>query len=287
MNELGKIAIISHDAGGAEILSSLVRRQNLQCAFVLDGPARKIFERKLGPLETITLEKAIQLADTVLCGTGWQSNLEFDAMKLARVMGKHSIAFLDHWINFRERFERSGETCIPDEIWVGDELALVMAKSIFPDMHIRLMENPYFQDIGEEFSLLEHQKKESLSVLYVCEPIRDPEAGYSEMDALRYFLSNISVLGDIQNILIRPHPSEEAGKYDWAKQEFALPIKIGGTQTLFEEIAKSDVVAGCQSMAMVVGLIARKRVISSNPPGGAPCVLPHKEIEHFRNILEA
>ncbi|MBT6671689.1 MAG: hypothetical protein HOB13_03115, partial [Lentimicrobiaceae bacterium] len=45
------IGIISHDAGGAEILSSYVLHQkNLKFSYALEGPAINIFEQKLGSL---------------------------------------------------------------------------------------------------------------------------------------------------------------------------------------------------------------------------------------------
>jgi hypothetical protein len=89
----------------------------------------------------------------------------------------------------------------------------------------------------------------------------------------------------VERIFIRPHPSEPAAKYDWAATEFALPIERGGASTLLAEIASADVVVGCESMALVVGLVAGKRVISSVPPGGRPCALPQPEIESLQGLL--
>lgn len=293
------IAVIAHDAGGAEILSSYIRRQGLDCCFVLEGPARKIFERKLGLIETHPLEEAIHRSSSILCGTSWQSDIEFNAIKLARLLGKPSVAYLDHWVNYRNRFVRSGETILPDEIWVGDAMAEVMAKKIFPSVTVKLVDNPYLQDIRQELAAIQSLRSSSpdaISVLYVCEPISEHALmrhgnarfwGYVEEEALRYFLSNISALGKpIERIRIRPHPSERAGKYSWVQAEFDLPIEIGVARTLLEEIAESDIVVGCESMAMVVALVAGKKVVSCIPPDGRACVLPHTEIVRLQDILE-
>ena len=48
---------------------------------------------------------------------------------------------------------------------------------------------------------------------------------------------------------------------------------------------EADVVVGCASMAMVVGLLAKKRVICSIPPGGRMCALPQKGIEHLQVLV--
>jgi hypothetical protein len=292
------ITVVSHDAGGAEILSSYVRQSGLDCHYVLEGPARKIFERKLGSIEMSSLEQAIRQSASILCGTSWQSDIEINAIKLARSLGKRSIAFLDHWVNYRDRFIRSGEIFLPDEIWVGDVMAESMAKEIFPHLPVTVVDDPYVQDIRRELTAIQTHRlplHDSITILYVCEPVSAHALlqhgnahfwGYVEEEALRYFLSNASALGKpIERILIRPHPSERAEKYSWAQHEFELPIELGGLRTLLEEIVDSDFVVGCESMAMVVGLYAGKNVFSCIPPGGRTCVLPHTEIISFQDIL--
>ena len=292
------IAVISHDAGGAENLSSYIRQQAIDCYFVLAGPAQKIFERKLGSVKIGQLDEAIKNSDWILCGTGWQTDLEFNAIKLARSLGKRSVAFLDHWVNYKERFTRDEETCLPDEIWVGDVYAETLAKKIFPTILVKLVPNPYFLDIKNELSQLETRQSfpgGKASILYVCEPVSehaklrygDPEYwGYTEESALRYFLTNINSLDiPLDRIIIRRHPSEVAGKYLWAQREFDLPIIQSDSGPLLNEVSESDIVVGCGSMAMVVGLLAGKEVISCIPPGGKPCVLPYQEIIRFEEIL--
>jgi hypothetical protein len=294
------MAVISHDAGGAEILSSYVRQEELPCLFSLTGPALKIFERKLGTLENLPMEVAINESSTILCGTSWQSDIEFRAIKYSRQLERKSTVFLDHWVNYKERFSRNGETCLPDEIWVGDSVAEMIAKKNFPGTKTLLVDNPYFSDIRREFSRHQErniEKDSAISILYICEPtsehalLRHGNAhfwGYTEEDALRYFISNLATFTQkIERIIIRPHPSERQGKYDWVRREYASLIEFGGVRTLFEEIAESDVIVGCESMAMVVGLLAGKKVISCIPPGGRDCLLPHPEIIKLHNILES
>ncbi len=53
------IAVISHDAGGAEILSSYVSRNKLRYKLILEGPAVTIFKRKIKNVETIELNEAL------------------------------------------------------------------------------------------------------------------------------------------------------------------------------------------------------------------------------------
>jgi hypothetical protein len=295
----GKIcAIVAHDAGGAEVVSSYVRRQNMRCIYSLEGPARKVFERKLGKVENLSLDDVIRQADWILCGTSWQSELEYEAIGLARTLGKGSVAFIDHWVNYRERFERNGEIRLPDELWVGDAISINMALKLFPSTPVYLVENPYFLDIRDEIKAIQKETKNvssGLRVLYVCEPIKEHALrqfgnerhwGYTEEDALRYFLNNIAALGKpVERIVIRQHPSESPNKYLWVKKEFNLPIAMGGNSGLVEQIVNSDVVVGCASMAMVVGVVAEKIVISSIPTGEGSRQLPLSEIKSLRVLI--
>ena len=70
------VAIVSHDAGGAEILSCWLSEQKEPYCLVLEGPAIKVFERNVGNIEITDLNEAISKSDWVLCGTSWQSSLE-------------------------------------------------------------------------------------------------------------------------------------------------------------------------------------------------------------------
>lgn len=139
------LVIVSHDAGGAEILSSWAVRQDEPFLLVLGGPALKVFERKLGKVEVLDLEQALEKADWVLTGTSWQSDMENDAIALARTLQKKSVYFLDHWVNYRQRFEVDGELQLPDEIWVGDKNAYRLAQEIFIGATVCLKANPYLE----------------------------------------------------------------------------------------------------------------------------------------------
>ncbi|MES2911971.1 MAG: hypothetical protein V4718_11315 [Pseudomonadota bacterium] len=286
------LALVSHDAGGAEILSSYIRQRGLPCLYVLEGPAVQVFGRKLGAIQTTPLAAAISQASSLLCGTSWQSDLEFNALGLAREAGKPSAAFLDHWVNYRERFTRGSDVRLPDEIWVGDSIARNIAAAVLPGVPVRLVDNPYFADLRAELGTLVRSHapaSDSLSVLYVCEPVREHmlrqfgnarHLGYVEEEALTHFLGHIHTLGKaVSRVVVRPHPSEARDKYDWAQAQCPVPLVRGGGQTLMQEIVDCDVVVGCESMAMVVALLAGKRVISCIPPGGRRCVLPYPEIE--------
>jgi hypothetical protein len=88
-------------------------------------------------------------------------------------------------------------------------------------------------------------------------------------------------------VIMRPHPSEPEGKYDWVHNVSSVPVRISSETSLLDDLAIGDVVIGCESMAMVIAVLAHKRVVCSIPPGGRPCALPYEEIESLQEIVRA
>lgn len=291
------VAVVSHDAGGAEILSSWLNRIDYSASVVAAGPAEVIFRRKCPQAEFLALDAALAKSTWVLCGTGWQSSFERQAIARGRALGKRTVAFLDHWVNYRERFDEAGLSVLPDEIWVGDVEAERIARDLFDATPVVLQPNPYVEDLLAEIARVQKVRSGSAAsrILYVCEPVADHALvqygnerhwGYTEHDALLFFLTNVAALGlNIDAIIIRPHPSEPRNKYQWAQDQIPLPVEFGGQHSLLDETLAADIVVGCESMAMVVGLLAGKRVISAIPPGGRFCQLPHREIEHMQQLV--
>lgn len=298
-----KIGIISHDAGGAEILSSWVKDNYNKYDFIffLDGPAKSIFEKNLKTnninKDNLCTNEFINLCDFLICGTSWQSNLEKNFIRACKIKRKKIISILDHWINYRERFILDGKIILPNEIWVTNDYAFEIADSVFRDVKVKQIKDHYSNILKKK--ILKYSKmnlsKETQKILYVCEPIREHAEiqygdenylGYTEESAVRYFLENLNLLDmTLKKILIRPHPSEQSIKYNWLIDEFQeLNIEISSKNELIEEILSSDAVIGCESMALVIGMLAEKRVISSIPPGGRECVLPHQSIEKLKDI---
>jgi hypothetical protein len=289
--------ILAHDAGGAEVLSSYVSRNPGNYIFCLKGPSEKIFRKKLGNIKNTILNSALEKCNELLCGTGWQTNFEYDAICKAKEIGVKSIAFLDHWVNYEERFVRNGVKVLPDELWVGDHYALEIANKTFgTSVVIKYVESPYFLDIKAELDAIQ-QPDNSDSILYVCEPIaahalkrygKEDYWGYTEFDALRFFLDNIkSIDEDVKKVIVRPHPSEDVHKYDKLLTGYKLNIVVSRENSLLTQVVNSKVIVGCQSMAMVVGVLAGKKVVSSIPVETVNYLLPYQEIESMVELIRS
>jgi hypothetical protein len=293
------LTVVSHDAGGAEVISSYIRMNKVNCKFVLDGPAVSIFKKKLGSIDIISIEQGLIECDELICGTSWQSNLEWLAIKLAREGGVQKISsFLDHWINYKDRFKYKGIENLPDNLIVGDEFAFRIAKDCFPKLNIKLIPNAYFIELRDKVIELSKRNpvktKKSKKILFVSENISDYSQryyghnnymGYTELEAIEYFISNLDYLGDISfPIYIRPHPSDKIEKYIPLTIKYPF-IKLSDKLDLLQAICEADIIMGCRSMALVVGILAGKRVISCIPNSGLKCDIPYSEIENLNQMV--
>jgi hypothetical protein len=292
------LGIVCHDAGGAEIVSSYVRLNNLEAKYCLEGPAIKVFERKLGGIKNKSLLDVIDSVDWLLCGTGWQSDLEWNAIQEAKRQKIKTVSFLEHWVNYLGRFNRNGIQILPDEIWVGDIYAQKIAKDTFPDTKVKLLENPYLAEIKILVDKVKPKEKKinQHTALFLCENISEHMLlhygdenylGYTEHDALQFFIDNMDRIDqNISAVIIRPHPSDKnpEEKYAWVKtylMQKSCNFQFSEEVSLIQDIIDCDIVVGAETMAMVVGLTSGKRVVSSIPKKGKKCVLPFSQIEHI------
>lgn len=289
MNSAGLVAVVAHDAGGAAILASYVAQEGVDALFVLAGPAEPIFRQRLGKIHVTPLSEALAACDWVLTGTGWQTDIEWQAIRQGRAAGKHVVTFLDHWVNYPARFARNGVTCYPDEIWVGDAYAAKLARKNLPGLTIRQVDNPYFSyfvsEVERKDMAASTERRHEKNILFVSENInRD---GFQQDDAIRYFMANLDSIGvDVGQILIRPHPSESAEKYYRVAREFSWDVRISDGASLEEEMALSDIVVGCTSMAMALAVMAGRRVVSCIPDEKIPLTLPFGQIERLSVNIE-
>ena len=293
MSSKKKVAIISNDAGGAEILSSWVKLNKdsfSSYSLSLEGPAKEIFKRKLGQISNVNLDRAIEDSDFILTGTSWSTDFEYKAIKISKKKKKFVVSFLDHWVNYKERFNRFGSE-FPDEIWVGDYEAFKLARIIFPKISVKKVDNPYWIEIAEEYNQFQ-QKTESkkVNILFASSNIDDikffqKDIYFSDYDILEIFLKGIGTIlpvGSIETITIKRHPSESSVKYnDFDCSIFPKKILITENRDNISLLKRHTHVAGFESMLLVIGNICGKKVINIDMNLSRLQNIPSKYIDYL------
>lgn len=297
MNSKKNFLVVSHDPGGAEYLSSYLLNKNINFAAILEGPAKNIFFKKFR--KKVKLRKntknVFKNIDQVITSTSWTSNLEKKIISKAKKNNIKVTSILDHWTNYRERFVYKKKNLIPETILVMDKYAEKLAKNEFPLVKIQKTKNYYLNDsiklIKKNFRI----KKDFH--LYLSEPIKNfnlsksnrKKFDYNEFDALRYFLNNFEkIYKTSKPICFRLHPSENKKKYlkILREENKNLNIFFSKGKNLEDDIARASTVFGCETMAMVLATMLKKKVISVIPKFSKQiCRLPFKKISYLRDLV--
>jgi len=280
------LAVVCYDAGAANLIFSWLKDWPGKLRPFMDGPAKKMWKLAFPsqPLES-NLKDVFQDAKALLTGTGWESNLEHDARVIAAERGVYSVATLDHWVNYSQRFERSGICQLPDKLWVADEYAESIARKTFPDVEVDSMPNLY---LIEQLNKIGNPPCLG-NMLYFLEPVRNDwgRGRPGEFQALDYTLENLRYISDYQNpkIILRLHPSESHDKYQEYLSRYNF-IRIDESPDVASAINNADIVLGVESFALTVALKAKRPVFSTLPPWAPPIRLPQQEIIQLRKLSE-
>ena len=144
-----KIAFVFSDPAGANsclALFEMYKLQNKQLPLLYSN--RSYFSSKYRSVVSNCIPdfKTLDI-DCVFTGTSHpdsSDSYEVNCIKQAKQNKIYVISFIDHWINFKLRFEGLVEEEMPDEIWVVDERARELAiKEQLPANKLVVHENPY------------------------------------------------------------------------------------------------------------------------------------------------
>ena len=272
--------IVSHDAGGAFLLSKWCRDWRARCNFkyCLKGPAIDIFNAVIPDIKMVD-EIPWERVNRVITSTGWQTDLEVSAIKEAKNKGVSVASYLDHWVNYQSRFEVDDKLYIPDELWLADKEAMVAAQKIFSvhSVEYRYVRNRHFSELR---SAILNSRLNKYAILICLEPIRN---GYSihqaYSDLISYLLMNYP---EGKNIIIRDHPSKSETFSHILFEGLSSKFKIKSSQSsLDQDMAQAEAVYGYQSSVLAYASMLNLPVFSFYPKDKYPIMLPHENIQYI------
>ncbi len=279
------VLIVSHDAGGANLLAHWCDKWKTRVKFIykVAGPALKIFNALNLVKTAIEQYPNPDSVGAVVTSTGWQSSIEYDAIRWAKQHNIQSASYLDHWVNFQDRFIRDGNTLYPDEIWAGDRDALNIAKAQFSSKNIkfRFMRNQYFCDLKRKIT--SHDSKAD-SILICLEPIRNGISYSQVYPRLAQYLSNSKY--KTNRVVIRDHPSGCDTGLEVLNNLLTPQFNvIISRQALWQDLACACAVVGYQSSVLAYACYLNITGISYYPVDKLEPILPHKDIEYFKHNM--
>ncbi|OGY90201.1 MAG: hypothetical protein A3B30_04435 [Candidatus Komeilibacteria bacterium RIFCSPLOWO2_01_FULL_52_15] len=299
--------VVCREAGGAELISEYIisHRENSNLVSFVSGPAKRIFASKKIPHHIVRpntgADRILDASDgtySLLVSVGWTSPFELRLLKKAKAAGVHSIVYIDHWINYRERFgypRTNWTSFLPNEIWVGDRFALKKAQREFPsDIPIRLIRNDYFGKIRKSFKKYERHRGKPKRILFLSEPLSGNVNSFgdksrvhcTEYDVLEDILKSIARQHKKPSVIIRFHPSESHNKYNEIIRQYADVIRIfkSSGRSIVHDLARSYLIIGMDSVALMIAKLCGKNVISYIPDRSYACTIPDPRIKKIKSF---
>ena len=274
------ICLVSHDVGGAELLSRWSRNNKKKFLYCIKGPAIKIFKRNIKNFKNTSIQNIKRKTTKIITSTSKESDHEIKYLKYGIEKKIKTISLLDHWVNYKSRFIRDKKMILPNELWVTDEFAYNIAKKNF-DLKISKKKNYYLEDFFKNYKK-EQADYENKFALYVSSTTKNLN---HDKKRLLYFLKFKDFFKKKNlKILIKLHPAESKKKYYWLKKNFSKDVLLDNKSDLKDLLLKSKYVIGCNSMAMVVALHLNKKVFNGFPPGEDKNQLPFKNIKKLKFI---
>jgi hypothetical protein len=294
INKHSSVLVVAYDAGGAEVIAAYVRTHKQAKYFIYAaGPARRIFRRNgLSTKRAPETRKAVRVlmqkhkdAKFALIGTGWMTRIEWNALLEAKRAGMRTTAFLDSWINFREVFgypKKNWRKNLPDEIWVGDNAGLMLAKRYFPHTHVRFEKNRYFADIISRYRIQERTVSRKERILFMS------AAGETSERICADFLTAMSHRGISRTVRVRLHPADAPARYKKIirRTSQGITVELSYGKTLVSDLLSADVVVGPETVALVPAFMLGLKTIRI-VPRGEKAFLPFQGIRKVKSAEDA
>lgn len=299
------VVVVCHDAGGAEIISSYVKKHHDSTSFYcyVAGPAVNIFKRKHVRHEILSGRYKIEALlgkhrriSYLLSGTSWSSTMERGFIKAAKKLRIKTVVHLDHWTTYRERFgypRKNWKNNLPDEIWVGDKHALKLARQSYPSaVPIKYRPNAYYAEIKHQYASRRNVIPKSL--VFMSEPVTGDinsygdksDPGFTEYTVLDNILSSLSARHGRSRLIIRYHPSDVKKKYDQLIRRYRVGVRVikSDKESILDDLVRASTVIGIDSAALVLAVICKRKVMSYIPSRRYKCTLPFPQIQKIKSL---
>ena len=238
----------------------------------------------------------------LVTSTSRSSDLEKKFIKLAKDHSIKTVAMLEHWIYYRERFDypsRGWKANLPDEIWVVDKLAKRIAEKDFgKEISVKIKPNLFFKDLRLEYKNTEPGKNSKFfNILFLNEPVlgrgilKKKKIKNAEVKKVTRLIDFIKAMDRRKPIrfTIRQHPIESSSRYsDVLKnnsdgRNFIINLSNLNTSSLIADIKNADIVMGMQSSALIIASLFKNTICCCDKP---PLWFLAHSIKHVRPDLD-
>jgi RimJ/RimL family protein N-acetyltransferase len=243
--------IVCNDAGGALQISALANQIFPEGTATLSGPAVGIFARNCPSISTLDITSNLITNKRILFGSGFYGGLESRLLESDLLSGHYKVVHLDHWVNYRERFNPT-TISLPDAFFVTNTRAAELAGDIFP--HTLVQQIPDFR-LAEQKRMYLSQEPNLNSVLLILEPDALVGEGLSfpigNIEKYLPIVVNYCRAYGITRIVLRKHPSEIFDIVpDSSESISGVTLEYSSDVEIVEDFLRAKAVFGFHSSAL-------------------------------------
>jgi len=278
----------ARDVGSANCLIPVYRALRKMRKYNIDLVGKdfacEVYEEE--GVQYVSIEKGSY--DVIVTGASGDDFTERNLWQAAKKANTKTIAILDHWINYRMRFDMAGKLVIPDRICVMDAYAKKeMVGEGFPARAITITGQPYFETVLRNQRLIRGKKNETLLpgfkiekgshvVCFASQPILEiygpvSKLGYTQFSVLEEVINGFRIIADRNQtkkwvLVIKTHPRDSEklfGRFVGAVGERRnLRVMIAPKTAPQTLIFASELVIGMSSMFLLEAAIAKRQFLS-------------------------
>ena len=270
------LGVISHDAGGAEVLSAYVKANpHKNVKYFLKGPAVKIFQKQGLVNDNYHYQGSLTKEFThLLLSMSWRDEITYEMLKKSKELSIQTEVILDSWYDYAQRFgspKPGWESILPDAITVVDSVAEKIVYKVGLDKHcnIKKVTNYYLESLKDEYKNFDVVESECNDLLYLSAPLEEVKgARLAEFATTK--TTQFDLLRDISSICrdanitlrIRLHPSENRRNIDKYLDMIDCNFIISENQSILHDFQNAKFVLGYSSLALIQGSVLGKITIS-------------------------
>lgn len=231
----GKVVLVGSDPGAAQVVFLLyekLRERGWDVSVVARSAGMRVAEKLHIPItsesdayssnETIREYLGREKPNAIVCGTSLEDDLERNYITAGNAFSIPTVAVIDWWMNYKERFvhTKTHALCLPQWVCVNDEGAKGMVeKELGNAVQVLVTGNPYFLDALVRCTVSErdvadvaqglHLNAGTSTILFIAEPIYPPYINQFEIfERIAIEVQkNLTAHQKRLNVIIKFHPS--------------------------------------------------------------------------------
>ena len=270
-----KIIFAAQDKGGFDAVLPVIKefkkdRRN-KIYLILDGPAyvhakklkiKSFLGNKKSQKQIENYIKKIN-PDVVFTATSRGFSIEKKVIKICKKLEKLSIAIVDYWGNYLERFGKKLEF-LPDYVLALDEK---MEKELIAQgihkKRIIVTGNPRF----DKFLSYKKQKEKKNLVVFYSQPfIETKNKEFDEVKIFQNIVRNFEKKQLNKKIIIKFHPAEKKyNKFDKIIKNTKLSVRKEKSLSSDVLSQKAELVIGINSIVLLDAILMGKKVLGYQP----------------------